>query len=63
MAVNHPQLVGSVPQIATIVKIPDDLTETPEVEIAWIVHEREIPKRKHGFEAFKIKTTNYNNYT
>ena len=40
VAVNHPDWVGTVPQIATVVKIPDDRTETPEVDITWIDHER-----------------------
>jgi len=44
VAVNHPDWVGTVPQIATVVKIPDDLTETPEVEIAWMDHERSSKK-------------------
>ena len=44
VAVNHPDWVGTVPQIATVVKIPDDLTETPEVDIAWMDHERSSKK-------------------
>ena len=44
VAVNHPDWVGTVPQIATVVKIPDDRTETPEVDIAWMDHERSSKK-------------------
>ena len=38
VAVIHPKWVGSVPQIATVTRIPDDLAETPEVEILWFEH-------------------------
>jgi len=41
VAVNHLEWVGSVPQIVTIVMI---LTETPEVEVAWMEHERSFKK-------------------
>lgn len=39
VAVNHLEWVGSVPQIVTVVMI---LTETPEVEVAWMEHERSL---------------------
>ena len=42
VAVNHPEWVGSVPQIGTVVRIPD--ADTPEVEIAWMEHERSSKK-------------------
>ena len=44
VAVNHPEWVGSVPQIATVMRIPDDFAETPEVEIAWLEHDRGAKK-------------------
>ena len=40
VAVNHPEWVGSVPQIGTVVRIPDHLADTREVEIVWMEHER-----------------------
>ena len=44
VAVNHPDWVGSVPQIATVTRIPNDLEETPEVEITWLEHDRGTKK-------------------
>ena len=44
VAVNHPDWVGSVPQIATVARIPNDLEETPEVEITWLEHDRDTKK-------------------
>ena len=44
VAVNHPDWVGSVPQIATVARIPNDLEETPEVEITWLEHDRGTKK-------------------
>ena len=44
VAVNHPEWVGSVPQIATVMRIPDDLAETSEVEITWLEHDRGAKK-------------------
>jgi len=41
VAVHHLEWVGSVPQIVTLVM---NLTETPEVEIAWLEHERSLKK-------------------
>ena len=39
VAVNHPEWVGSVSQIGTVVRIPDR-AETPEIDIVWMKHDR-----------------------
>ena len=59
VAVNHPEWVGSVPQIGTVVRIPD-CAETPEIDIVWMKHYR----HKEGnmvVELPTVKTVKYNN--
>lgn len=51
MAVNHPDWVGTVPQVAKVIKLPTNLTEESDIEIAWLDQER-APKKpiwKRGF--------------
>ena len=44
MAVNHPDWVGTVPQVAKVIKLPTELTEDSDVDIAWLDQER-APKK------------------
>ena len=51
MAVNHPDWVGTVPQVAKVIKLPTELTEDSNVDIALLDLER-TPKKpiwKQGF--------------
>lgn len=65
MAVNHPDWVGTVPQVAKVIKLPTDLTEESDVEIAWLDQERASKKPiwKRGFNfpsKFANTTVNVN---
>lgn len=53
VAVNHPDWVGSVPQIATVVKVPDNYAESLEVDITWLEHDRGSSKKAIWLRSFR----------
>ena len=59
VAVNHPEWVGSVPQIGTVVRIPDR-AETPEIDIVWMKHYR-YKEGNMVAELPTVKMVKYNN--
>ncbi len=59
VAVNHPDWVGTVPQIARVVGLPSDLNEKQDVEISWLEHKRSCKTAiwLRGFEPSKRPNT------